>query len=304
MICSDNILRDYGLGSINVDENIKVDSKPILLKKYEVSGSGSYTDFQVSADINTENICLQHNSNFLPYFYFDKENKLWFKISFTNTANFFLYFPKQNTSNADNVFEIFDDFNSSSLDTSKWSIDSDISYSISNSIITVSLIGGSSGQYHGLHSANMLNDNTIMVIKARAVFDSTYDQVGIHTWANSDLYSGDYRYTNYYIYKYGGTEKIMYRNNTDYIDLINPYDDSKWTIGTLYMKNGTSRLVINYDGSDYDSSDFTPVTSGDYYIKISTSWDAVSTDGKIDYIYVRKYNSTEPSVSLITTRRI
>jgi len=304
MICSDNILRDHGLGSINVDENIKVDSKPNLLKVYEVSGSGSYTDFQVSADINTENICLQHNSNFLPYFYFDKENKLWFKISFTNTANFFLYFPKQNTSNADNVFEIFDDFNSSSLDTSKWSIDSDISYSISNSIITVSLIGGSSGQYHGLHSANMLNDNTIMVIKARAVFDSTYDQVGIHTWANSDLYSGDYRYTNYYLHKYGGTEKIMYRNNTDYIDLINPYDDSKWTIGTLYMKNGTSRLVINYDGSDYDSSDFTPVTSGDYYIKISTSWDAVSTDGKIDYIYVRKYNSTEPSVSLITTRRI
>ena len=144
-----------------------------------------------------------------------------------------------------------------------------------------------------------------MVIKARAVFDSTYDQVGIHTWANSDLYSGDYRYTHYYIHKYGGTEKIIYKSGDgNYYDLINPYDDSKWTIGKLYMKNGTSRLVINYDGSDYDSGDFTPVTSGNYYIKISTFWDGVSTDGKIDYIYVRKYNSTEPSVSLITTRRI
>ena len=290
MICSDNILRDYGLGSINVDENIKVDSKPILLKVYKVSGSGSYTDFQVSADINTENICLQHNSNFLPYFYFDKENKLWFKISFTNTANFFLYFPKQDTSDADNVFEIFDDFNSSSLDTSKWSIDSDVSYSISNSQLHIGLIGGSSGQLHGLHSVNSFNENTIMVIKVKATFNETYEQAGIHSWASSDFYNWDYRYTNYYIHKYGGTEKIMYRSGDgNYYDLINPYDDSKWTIGTLYMKNGTSRTVINYNGSDYDSGDYTPVASGNYYIKISSDWEWVNvTDTDIDYIYIRK----------------
>lgn len=305
MIVSDTIVKDYGLGGINVDENINTDGKPNILRIYNLSGSGSYTDFQVSLNGFSQNIYLQQESNILPYYYFNKEDKVWFKLSFTTSTRLFLFSPKEDNSNADNVFEIFDDFNSSTLDTSKWSIDSDVSYSISNSILTVSLIGGSSGQYHGLHSANMLNDNTIMVIKVRAVFDETYDQVGIHTWASSTLYSGDYRYTNYYLHKYSGTEKVMYKSGDgNYYDLINPYDDSKWTIGTLYMKNGTSRLVINYDGSDYDSGDFTPLNSGDYYIKIVTFWEWAYTDGKIDYIYVRKYNSTEPSSTLIGLRRI
>jgi hypothetical protein len=78
---------------------------------------------------------------------------VWIKVSADLGSNqsIYIYFGNSsasNASNGDNTFLLFDDFEGSSLNPNKWTIDDDaiISYSVANSLLTIN--GTSSYVYH------------------------------------------------------------------------------------------------------------------------------------------------------------
>jgi hypothetical protein len=284
-------------------------------KEITISSGSALTDYQISITVDTATLitagkllsnCNDINftdsggSTLLNYWIESGCNtsttKIWVKVpsitaSPTDTTIYIYYGNSSATagSNGVNTFILFDHFDGSSLDTSKWYNMSGYhngTISIASSIVTIS--GNSGGNYDNIQSvANAFTQNT--TLEALIKF-------------SNDGVQG---------YMAGGRDSIIrnqamavsWNSPTKYWATINNSVETDTTrtadLSTAYKKiridrNGTTSVIYYVDGSleaTVTTNIPTVALQAAFYAKYNTN------SLKIDYVFVRKYTTSVPTTS-------
>jgi hypothetical protein len=138
------------------------------------SGSDVYLNGKCNADFSDIRFTDSSGSTLLSYWiesYTPSDSAVvWVKLIddiSSNPATIYIYYGNPNAtsqSNGDYVFPFFDDFTGSSLDTSKWTVDSGIAYSVANSLLKVTDgINGSFDAGTGFHHSGVPSQNSFEI---------------------------------------------------------------------------------------------------------------------------------------------
>jgi len=206
-------------------------------------------------------------------------------------------------SNGDSTFIIFDDFNASSLNTSKWTA------ATSGSNASVSLSGGTlvcstSGEAN-IHSKSAFPSPLIEEANISAVSGS-FESMAILN-ANSDngygMWMADYNYSD-------GTNSgpntmwtgwIFTPNNPQCVYYTGHFTDSTSKPGTLTgiwkLEWPTSNIqYMNWPGGSFTTTNTQWTLSSNVQIAIGNMCGATGSIS-VDWIRARSYSSTEPTIS-------
>ncbi|NOR85242.1 DUF2341 domain-containing protein, partial [archaeon] len=188
------------------------------------------------------------------------------------------------TSNGTNTFEFFDDFLGSSVDTNKWTVTGAIS--VSDSIATFS------GTSKVIVSKTTFGTNYAMRIR------STFGHIGSSSYTEEiSFYSGGY------VSVFGS----YFANPSGIAGKYTTYVDSSWELTSIgstliagqydnidMIRNGSTNVIFKVDDTTVAThTSIVPVTSGAIRIK---SDHASGSRTYSDWVFVRKYTSTEPTV--------
>ena len=198
-----------------------------------------------------------------------KENSIINITMFSGNAN------AVSLSNPDNTYLLYDHFEGTTLNTSKWEITSGTP-TISNSILTVSCTGSK-----GICSKNTFNAPIYLETKSK--MEGIYSQIGIGT--NKDL-------SNNLIAIYGtfpGSTALLYASNGTNYNMV-----GYGTTGGEYSIRGFgyyNHVTKQYENGQLLTNQITGYDpNGPYYIQITGTY---STQ-YVDYILARNYVYPEP----------
>ena len=242
---------------------------------------------------------IEHDENGNPI------NNLWVKIDnipASSTKTIYIHPEGFNFPDGDSVFEFFDDFEGSSLDTSKWSFSgNNAQYSVSNSMVTLTGTTRSSSTEANIYSTQTFNYPIIVNAHYKTDYtglggSSEYQRVRFRLYHSSADYlelTYDVQGTTYW----GGNCYISGANygSEDYDDNYNI--QNLWQ-NDYFVFTGTKGYI--YDGITHQkhfqySCSQTP-TNYDYQLTFCHWYSASSIYA--DWIAVRKYTANEPSVTI------
>ena len=198
--------------------------------------------------------------------------------------------------NGDDVFDFFDDFDGTSLDTNKWNTINGASYTISNSILTINT---STAEVAYLYTNT--NNYKDLIVELRSYMSSNavsashylfYSDLGItSTWAENQL-----------IWSVFDSNHVFRWYDNTYHDVYN-YAHERWFLSRYTLhKDSHSFLWEIYDDSltlvATDPNGNFRNDTGTYIKYFSLISNTTTTNYSMDYIFFRKYSSTEPSVSV------
>lgn len=226
---------------------------------------------------------------------------VWVKvpsIPASSTKTIYLYYGNASAtseSNGDDVFEFFDDFEGTALDTNKWTeINSGGSYSIENSILTVT--GGSSA-WEGIGAKTQFGYPRVFELLAK--ISEAYEEnlsvddrsaTGSAIGSDIDRLVWGYRTSKFWETQREGTGTIDDRS-TDLSDAFHRLK-AYWTHDEVdFYNNGVLQHSITTN---------IPLDNIGYF------FEAYSTDGiaYVDWVFVREYADTEPTNSVGSERAV
>lgn len=211
---------------------------------------------------------------------------IWVKIDnipASGTAYIFLYYGNSsatNLSNGSNTFIFFDHFDGGSIDSSVWSYGGSVT--VSNSIVT---LDRNAGADVSLYTKNRMYTSKPKIIELKYQHPSRYrNRLYIVTVSGGGSPIGyDYGIFDPSIYWNGFTGVNLSINTWYIIKWEDTNSDYTWTIIDTY---GNVVITRNRGSSIADTG---------YLTLLGTEND--SSDFKIDWVRVREYTSTEPTVS-------
>ena len=237
---------------------------------------------------------------------------VWVKVSADLGTNqdIYCYFRNPSASNGSSgvsTFLFFDDFEGTTLDTSKWNwINYGGTYSIANSLLTVYDTGGDLNQ-SGIRTVNYKPPaNTAIETRGRGYSLSESSPYGQIFWViladvnntcvqqTKNLhFLYDDRYTDDIRHQSGsggawGTEDVVYSS----------YAQNTWRIGRCILKASSQDWYVLLDdrsveGSLLNNTDAPQNFAGNYYLGLEGRQGYVD----FDWVLVRKYISPEPAFS-------
>ena len=282
----------------------------------EQSGS-DLTDYQVKIELNSSNFdfskanadgsdirfAAEDGTTLLPYWIeeWDSGNqtaKIWVKIPSllaNSSITIYMYYGNENAvseSNAEEVFDFYDDFNGTDLDFSKWKKEGNLNYSLSNGMLTIEETAGTWGFIRPLKNFPSRN----IVFEAYRKHNSgsevnhyihNYD-ANRNIWENKIWYRAETRTTDTYgITRYtqsDSSQTQLYRTSLE-INIFRLYsvaiDDTniKFYVDNVLKYSEACRL------SELDR----------LYYSISLWYYG---NGTIDWVRVRKYADPEPTFTV------
>jgi len=241
--------------------------------------------------------------------------KIWVKVpSIPAAAAKYIYISvdpsrTEDASNGDNTFLFFDDFNGSSIDTTKWNVydnkDTDWIISVSGSILSITYDGHPANKYYSLLSKNTFSPPTKVIFKNKgSCFGKVlYTRTGFmedHAFGDNlnnyivicdptDEAGADkgYLYTQI---KYDGTEAKQ-DNGVE--------DGSNWHTYEIRWKTG--EVIFKKDGSTLTPPSISiPSLSMYAAVEVFNHSSITNTNSRTwqwDWIAVAKYASPEPAIS-------
>ncbi len=200
--------------------------------------------------------------------------KTWFKTDLSSSSSLTLYVyygGSTDKSNGDNVFEFFDDFDGTTLDTNKWTSSGSITISSSKATI-------GTGESR-IMSLNSYGQNYALKLYARASSPGSTSNYAYWGWGDSTnpgaapfhLYDSQDPYNAY-----------SYVTGNEYNDLS--YDFSQWASWEI-VRDGNSSVKF-YRNNNLDATHTNQVNSGTRYPGINGG----NTGAQVDWVFVRKYN--------------
>ena len=270
----------------------------------EQSGN-TLTDYQVKLTIDTASLIsagkmnsdcsdirfTDENDNPLPYWIESGCNSdntiVWVKvpeIPANGQATIYMYYGNSNAeseSNGENVFEFFDDFEGTSLDTSKWSILGNPSISMSGSQITIS----SSIKEHDSIYTQLFS--LPLVLEWKTITTDGQQSIGI--W--NPLPTGTDRDVIWVFDQDGNLKSYHMVDNT----ATNDYNQPGNAEGRFQLKTDGNIYSLLQDGIERVSSVSWGTAEDSFYIVIDSYYAGSIT---IDYIFLHQYASTEPTYSI------
>jgi len=288
--------------------------KPITVTN---SSGANLTDFQVkildnkdlSADITAGKIqaslgdlrFTDINGNILPYWIEDNTAAsvdAWIKVPTvhaTGTTVYMYYGNPQATSLADGnkVFEFFDDFSGSSIDSSKWTTKGTVDVSLGEARIQ--------GAAALLYSASQLGNQWVGGYRIKLKDDgAVQDWAGVR-WFNHSSYGSSYA-SNWWFY--GSQSRYWYNLTNDGYSSIGGFSYS------LDYTYHNIKVVVNdkthslYDGASLmNTSDLTgqSCSSTCQFGFAFGRWLSNASYYYVDYAFTRKYASADPSAGTPAT---
>ena len=243
----------------------------------------------------------------LPYWH-EETNYTWTKLDLQEGDNeIWVYYGSETAtdeSDGDSVFEFFDDFEGTELDTSKWALDSGLTYNMSGSVLTVDMAKGCAHQVSGGLEGKAITTRAKQNetdISYTGVFGSPMSsRYTAGNNANADatvLYMTNTNSTELYVWIGDGS-------SASYNVIGGASLSTSLTIGAFY----TFEVVVFNDGVElyrngsklYENHSITWhkslawVRLG-FFNDDSTETKAQSTS--YDRIFIRKYSSSPPSIS-------
>jgi hypothetical protein len=232
--------------------------------------------------------------------------KIWTKVNLNanETRTLYLLYGNKNAqsiSNGDAVFDFFDDFNGSSLDTTKWTSSNLSSVTVSNSTayVVTNYLSGTSASLTTVNNVVPINSITEVKVKPNSGTDHI---VRPTLYVDNSNYFG-INITKYYngvvdFYAISGT---VTENSIKYETSI----PSDYRIMKL-TRNGsnTISMTLHYTSRDQigNSKNISYTNSNDMKITFISYGGTSSYSGQqsyyIDWVLVRKFASTEPTVTL------
>jgi len=283
----------------------------------EQSGS-TLTDYQVRIELNSSNFDFSKansdgsdirfteddGTTLLPYWIekWDNTNEeavIWVKvpsIPANGETTIYLYYGNsgaESESDGDAVFELFDDFEGTELDTSKW----DYVGSVSVSNGELDLLGLTSVENTEVISKTTIDEPCIIEFKVR---DGT--QTSANYYVGLGFPQGPWDTSNWFVvmrarYATGDYPSVRFRGSSS----------GETEIVRKYWDNTKVRVIIKDNKADYWDSD------GDSYSGRDFSADSITfpttfalfnhhagtqAHAYFDYIFVRKYAEQEPTASV------
>ena len=233
---------------------------------------------------------IEHDENGNPI------NYLWVKIDNIpagQTKTIYIHTDGSNSPNGDNVFDFFDDFDGSSLDTNKWTLEHNPSYG------TEATVSVSNSKVDYLSTTNSVNAMYF------SIPETTSDSFIVEEYVNykTSSYKDNYLFgVNEPANLYGGRGEGD--SNTYYVYRLG----SNWTVSSVPLNdNSWSKLTFKYSNKQFwfyaNSQEF---GSGNYNYDDSFQnfyagidfWADVQVDFEMDYVFKRKYVANEPSVTV------
>ncbi len=293
-------------------------------QRVPISNSGSIlTNYQVSLILNTASLItagkmqsdcddiriVSENGAVLPH-WIEENNpgcnqtttKIWTKVPSipTTGTNIYLYYGNTNATNAqsgDNVFLFFDDFNDAALNAGKW-------YSAG----TVSITGGAVRMAIGKIQSVQALDNTVTVESRSRVTSTTYTNTGHIAVGLMDSTQAD-GYGFWPFYRNNSQWHQYWRSPGVFTSLTS---SSSWTTNTWYRHTvSRNSASFSWDVNGVNRFSGTHPNNGSIgsntYLHAPRIWTEYPTgDGpmEIDWIAVREYASTEPTVGTFGSEEV
>ena len=329
--------------------------KPITIT--EQSGN-NLTNFQVAINVSYDSD-MQSDFDDLRFTYYnatsDTETEIpywiesysasnwcyvWVNVTYipaNDNATIYMYYSNteaSNESNGDNTFILFDDFEGSDIDTSKWvwEVNGDASYSVTNSYIEIA--PGSSGGNGGRikRTAQDVSDESDFIIETKAlgywagVTDKQQTMnIGFTEATQSVSSYGMSIYREITIFKTNaeGTNTGYYRIDLRSADASNIYaaeitdrhiNESTWYIFRLrniYSNTNFDFYILNTDytqvyyedyqtnyGSGVPSSVYDSISDNRIYLACGEWNNLAGAYARYDWVRVRKYADPEPTYTI------
>jgi len=226
---------------------------------------------------------IDQSGNELP-FYVEGDTNLWVKTDLTANTNtsIFIYYGNPNaapSSNGDDVFLLFDDFASGTLDETKWNVTANGEGNVTVNHQQVELDDGSNTGVTLKSYENISHG----ILEARVGWYQKYN-------TDLDYYAGWVGSTvgrmgilvQEWEYPHGVYNRTTWTNGTKY--LLSPYNDYK-----LISTPGNQTSI--YDGEIVQGFNTSIENASQIYFSMGNYDPTI----KIDYVRVREYASTEPS---------
>jgi len=227
----------------------------------------------------------------------------WVKIpsipASPDTVTIYIYYGKSDattTSDGKNTFIFFDDFEGSSLDTSKWTwqdTGSGGSYTISNSELDVD--NTTDGTKAGVYSTAITKSKCIITVKAKGVRDGGSNAVQAPSIKINDnaTIGAPSSYANQLFFS--GYDAIRHARFTGFWSTTDMYATSQPTTYKLwqFVKDGSS-WTAKYMNLDYSVIASHTATVADYTFYIALHVQD-NSEAKYDWVYIRNYVDPEPS---------
>ena len=290
------------------------------LYNYEITSNTTLTNYQVALNCTTGNITVWHGGAQIPYYWDADSNKTWVKLNLTaNTPEYIdIKSATSDTSDGTQVFDLFDDFLGTSLNTSKWTEyqnDSGASYTISDSKITLSPTADVSNAV-ALKSAATFTNDIIVEAKINPQSDFYYD-LGLITIADvlTDVWHiNEDDNLGYSMLAQEVTDSsygyyLRRRDSGSYTTLDGPSGGGQTlqeiTYKLIYTSSGDLKGYVYFD----DGSLWTTLSATDTaYLsdaKHVVIWQGEYSDGKgapsaWDWVLVRKYSNANITVTNYT----
>ena len=238
---------------------------------------------------------------------------VWVKVAadLGTNKNIYIYYGNSsasNVSNGDNTFLLFDDFEGTSLDTSKWSIldqDLDCSYSVSNSRLRVQQGPGPYGTWQHMVVGSLSTFGSGRVFGGRiiALYESASIGIDKHFFigfsSNDNLNSASYgrNMVDHFWYAFYDPNRMYLRTRSAEADTL--IQTTLQTVPYIVEVGRLSSEVKIFYNHTYETNLTTNIPTGTYPFLIYATGGATSGTiyADIDWIFIRKFVSPEPAFS-------
>ncbi|OYT63037.1 hypothetical protein B6U67_03780 [Methanosarcinales archaeon ex4484_138] len=214
---------------------------------------------------------------------------IWVKVANSGTSTIYMWYGNSSASSAsdgDATFEFFDDFEGTSLDTSKWDDSSAGSYSIADSAI------GMTGDWNDKIIKTAKTDFAmplIVELKIKAsTTDTDIDLVVPFNWVPWASGGDSCRWD------VDASEKLEIRIGGDYYIHGSGFPDTNWHRARAIFTSSEFKIWTDWD-TEYSDSGSPTNTVG--WLGVFADPEAGRT-GYVDWYAVRKYTSPEPTTTV------
>jgi hypothetical protein len=200
-------------------------------------------------------------------------------------------------SDGEAVFEFFDDFEGSGLDTNKWAQQNSAggSLSIGGSTITFTNSGG--GNYVWIHSLNTFAYPRWVEVKATKFNPGGVTlRMGESTGTTLNA-NGFYNYYNEYsVDVYRSNYRIVGDSSASgwAVSKI-PTSDTSGILSFVWSATGAQRFDVNYVNKLTGADTANAISNYYFYLGVAKSF---AGDAQIDWARVRKYSTSEPTITI------
>jgi hypothetical protein len=203
----------------------------------------------------------------------------------------------ESESDGEAVFEFFDDFEGSGLDTSKWAQQNSAggSLSIGGSTITFTNLGGR--DYVWIHSLNTFAYPRWVEVKA-----TKFNPGGVTIRMGES--TGTTLNANWFYNYYNEYSVDVYRSNYRIVGDSSasgwavsqiPTSDTSGILSFVWSATGAQRFDVNYVNKLTGADTANAISNYYFYLGVAKSF---AGDAQIDWARVRKYSASEPTATL------